>query len=548
MTSFSIFLSFSLFASAFIFLIFISSPQRRSPLSLSWLHRSGSLLRRSTEAKVSTRTSLNGHGIFAIIVFAGVSLIVIHPLRIPIPFLPGPRRSVTIDHVSAPMIGVLLLLATTTIGGAELRAGIVGEDGIEPYDVLALFISLAYIAISLDATGLLRYLAFVISAHARKGMTLFLLLYSFFFAAGVAVGNDPVILSGTAFLVYFTRVAGIVPPDAWIWAQFVAANISSAVLVSSNPTNLVIATGFDVSFITYTAYMVLPSLASALAALGAILVLFRNKKGSKREDTDANTNSQSFLPTHDATPPTIYIPRTLVRPDVNPRAALVDPKGAVFGSAVMAATLATLVGTSVVGGVKVFEIALPGAALCLIRDAAADYIRSRRQRGESIELQERSRNQAENSAAPAPAPGPSTEANPPSGAASACAEKPEPASPPPTPAPTPPPVPQSFPRCVPRLRIALGRFRTTFPTVCSVFSRLPFPLLPFAFGMFILVQALSHVGFINILARGLGRVCAAGHVPTAFFISFLGIVLCNVSFSSHPHTRDVETDSVVRVL
>ncbi len=46
--------------------------------------------------------------------------------------------------------------------------------------------------------------------------------------------------------------------------------------------------------------------------------------------------------------------------------------------------------------------------------------------------------------------------------------------------------------------------------------------------MFILVQALAHVGFINILSSGLGRVCSSGYIPTAFFISFLGIILCNI--------------------
>lgn len=35
-------------------------------------------------------------------------------------------------------------------------------------------------------------------------------------------------MSGTAFLVYFTRIAGISPPSAWIWAQFVAANICTS--------------------------------------------------------------------------------------------------------------------------------------------------------------------------------------------------------------------------------------------------------------------------------------------------------------------------------
>ena len=53
--------------------------------------------------------------------------------------------------------------------------------------------------------------------------------------------QDPVILSGTAFVAYLTRATGIGRPHAWLVAHFVAANIASAVLVSSNPTNVLIA-------------------------------------------------------------------------------------------------------------------------------------------------------------------------------------------------------------------------------------------------------------------------------------------------------------------
>ncbi|SPO39873.1 uncharacterized protein PSFLO_05354 [Pseudozyma flocculosa] len=619
------------------------------------------------------RTSLDGHGIFAIIVFAAVSLVVIRPLRLRLPqrmaiairtsrrriwiTLAGDDESVaavhqsdstsiagddhdrdddlrrpmylTIDHVSAPLIGVLLLLATTTIGGAQIRTGIVGEDGVEPYDVLLLFISLAYIAISLDATGLLRYLAFLICLKSGKrgqegsGRKLYLLLYFFFWSAGVLVGNDPVILSGTAFLVYLTRVAGISPPDAWIWAEFVAANISSAVLVSSNPTNLVIATGFGVEFITYTAYMVLPAFASAVAALACLLVFFRNRKVDKvapgRVDSaqrrgrrasegtsgvaktgngmrqraapssQAESNSgDAQLPAGEATDgasqvtaqtsldehedhqerkraPLIYIPHRIIQPDVDARSALVDLPGAIFGSIAMAATLATLVGTSVVGGVKVFEIAVPGAVLCLARDGVADYLRSRkenkRQEKESQEAGARAEDRETAAAASATADGTSadvaravssegqdgiglaplgvskTAADPVTAqvtAATAAAAvgpssetSPEAATPTSSTRPLTPAKPRAH-RPLRPLLLLPGRLAQTFPTVSIVLSRLPLPLLPFAFGMFILVQALAHVGFINILAGGLGTVCAHGYVATAFFISSLGVVLCNI--------------------
>ncbi|SPO21742.1 uncharacterized protein UTRI_01228_B [Ustilago trichophora] len=602
----------------------------------------------------TTRTSLNGFGVFAIIVFACVSLIVIHPLRIPIPrpiasplrsaarktwlALAGPPDSnpeqeeqetverqlgsasstkyetmyLIIDHVSAPVIGVLVLLATTTIGGEQVKQGIVGEDGIEPYDVLALFISLAYIAISLDATGLLRYLAFLICLKAgrqgreAKGKTLFLLLYFFFWSAGVLVGNDPVILSGTAFLVYFTRVAGISPPDAWIWAEFVAANISSAVLVSSNPTNLVIATGFDVNFITYTAYMVLPAFGSAVGGLVAMLIYFRNRDGGKKQEDEGEKSSirkfvesvpvignrfktdrsesqirhRSNAPVDSnassadrpyttstnggATPvsetastapinaskdkkrssPLIYIPETIIRPDVDPRAALVDKTGAIFGSIVMAATLATLVGTSVVGGVKVFMIAVPGAVLCFVRDGVADWLRWRKLRLEKGKPQEVGEGAADGE-------GQSKKKEASKAAAKEVEEielstlsataRPDIApiksndtkqsSPALTPAATTSHVTSTPAASKNLFRRAIRthhRLTEVFPTVSIVLSRLPFPLLPFAFSMFILVQALAHVGFINILAAGLGRICSSGYVATAFFISFLGIVLCNI--------------------
>ncbi|KAN0060703.1 hypothetical protein ACQY0O_007361 [Thecaphora frezii] len=617
------------------------------------VQRSGSIEGAATGGE-ETRTSLDGHGIFAICVFAAVSLVVIRPLRIPIPrrvagwirkirsdvwpalvsnddvkqgpddrageqengeAFSRPTMYLIIDHVSAPLIGVLLLLATTTIRGQEIRTGIVGEDGIQPYDVLLLFISLAYIAISLDATGLLRYLAFLICLKSGKpgegasGRKMYLLLYLFFWSAGVLVGNDPVILSGTAFLVYLTRVAGITPPDAWIWAEFVAANISSAVLVSSNPTNLVIATGFGIEFITYTAYMIMPAFASAAAALVCLLVCFRNRRtedGAKArtgesvqsgdgggtgvraaegrfrhrgavrpwshrghdssdaaadgaQDAAMEVSSHTVAAQGDAEEtkraPLVYIPSRIIQPDVEARSALVDLPGAIFGSVVMAATLATLVGTSVVGGVKVFEIAVPGAVLCFARDAIADYLRScgeekrrgtrhedggeagknpteagREQQGEvpgqeaTIELKTFGTSQIDPKGTDEPSVATSVGTASPSGSPTDQPSSPASAAN----GKTTGSIRHSPMRPLRPLLLLPSKLARTFPTVAVVLSRLPLPLLPFAFSMFILVQALAHVGFINILASGLGDVCAHGYIVTAFFVSFLGVILCNI--------------------
>lgn len=49
---------------------------------------------------------------------------------------------ITIDLRTAPILGVLILLATKTIGVEALKLGIVGDSGVKPYNVLVLFISL----------------------------------------------------------------------------------------------------------------------------------------------------------------------------------------------------------------------------------------------------------------------------------------------------------------------------------------------------------------------------------------------------------------------
>lgn len=149
------------------------------------------------------------------------------------------RVNFPMNFVTAPLVADLFLLAILAIGREEVRDGTLGADNISPIEIMAFFITLAYIAISIDASGLIRYLAFkVLQKGGKVGAKLFFYLYAFFFCLSSCIGNDPIILSGTAFLAYMTRVSSnIKSPRAWIHTQFAIANIGSAILVSSNPTN-----------------------------------------------------------------------------------------------------------------------------------------------------------------------------------------------------------------------------------------------------------------------------------------------------------------------
>jgi len=87
-----------------------------------------------------------------------------------------------------------------------------GTDGVKPYNILILFFSLAYMAITLDITGVLQAAAFWVSNKGgSNGWKLFFYFYIMLTVLSVFLGNDPIILSGTAFLVYYTKVAEVAP-------------------------------------------------------------------------------------------------------------------------------------------------------------------------------------------------------------------------------------------------------------------------------------------------------------------------------------------------
>lgn len=58
------------------------------------------------------------------------------------------------------------------------------------WDFVVELLCQAYLAISLDTTGLFRFLAFwVVRKGGSSGRRLYLYLYAFFFVAGILVGN-----------------------------------------------------------------------------------------------------------------------------------------------------------------------------------------------------------------------------------------------------------------------------------------------------------------------------------------------------------------------
>lgn len=406
--------------------------------------------------------------------------------------------------------------------------------------------------------------------------------------AGLIVGNDPLILSGTPFLVYFTSHAKIQPPTAYLFTQFQSANLVSALLVSSNPTNLVLTQAFGISFLSYSAWLALPTITGVVVLYPLLrFYLFRG---------------------------TGLIPKEIKAPKVDPKAALVDPWGGIFGATLFITTIALLVGLSAAGkleGVEgVWTVTAPAALIMLSRDCIRDiYVRGKKGDSTSEIEGDRKREMVKDRPEHRDAVGPvargddekagavGEEARPtasdterpgsrastptmngqgegatseepasssadklesvngsaaPAGAAGAAVPE---NSVPPSRAPSPPPAmpalreeaatsPAEKAPINPLLR-PLRPLVRMFPTPCLIATRLPLPLIPFAFSMFILVEALQYTGWISVWAGWWASWAAVGGVAGGVWLmGMIGALGCNVSLADPPSRQGLTTVGV----
>jgi Na+/H+ antiporter NhaD/arsenite permease-like protein len=176
------------------------------------------------------------------------------------------RLRLPVNFVTGPLLADLFLLAISAIDRQEVYYGTIGTDTLSPVDIIAFSLTMGYISISIDSSGLIRYLAWkVIQKQGEFGHRLYLCVYATFFALGAFFGSDPVIEAGTSFIVYMTRLsANLIHPRAWIHTQFAIANLASAILVSSNPANVVLSGAFHIQYIEYTANMIVPVTVTAI--------------------------------------------------------------------------------------------------------------------------------------------------------------------------------------------------------------------------------------------------------------------------------------------
>ena len=184
------------------------------------------------------------------------------------------------------LIGALLLLLTKSVSICTVFDAFTANNSLNPLKILVLFVSMTVLSIFLDEVGFFKYIATKATKVLNGSQTkLFLGFYALISILTVFTSNDIIILTFTPFICYYAKNSKI-NPIPYLVAEFVAANTWSMALIIGNPTNIYLASAFNIGFIHYLKMMILPTLSASIVSLSILYLLFRKQLKDKMQETD----------------------------------------------------------------------------------------------------------------------------------------------------------------------------------------------------------------------------------------------------------------------
>lgn len=185
------------------------------------------------------------------------------------------------------LIGAIIMVIITRTDIKYILSCLVEDTSINPIKILVLFISMTILSIFLDEVGFFQYLACITLKRAKTSQfKLFLLLYIVVSILTVFTSNDIIILSFTPLICYFAKNAKI-NPLPYLAGEFVAANTWSMALIIGNPTNIYLATSYNINFFNYAKVMLLPTIAGGITAFIMLVLMYRKYFKTPLEASEA---------------------------------------------------------------------------------------------------------------------------------------------------------------------------------------------------------------------------------------------------------------------
>lgn len=171
--------------------------------------------------------------------------------------------------------GVMIAVGLAPFG--EVANALTKQSEINPLKISALFFSMTFISVYLDATGFFKFLAAKAAKKAKgNGIKLFVFFYLITSLLTVFTSNDVVILTMTPFICFFCKHAKI-DPVPFLAGEFAAANTWSMALIIGNPTNVYLSASAGIGFFEYFKTMAIPTLAAGATEFVLVFLIFGKK-------------------------------------------------------------------------------------------------------------------------------------------------------------------------------------------------------------------------------------------------------------------------------
>ena len=190
------------------------------------------------------------------------------------------------------LIVALIFLIFPIFDKTKLFDILFSNSKLNPFKILALFISVSFISIVLDESGFFSFIAIkFINRFKKSQYALFFSLYLLISILTIFTSNDIVILTFTPFILYFSK-RGNINPIPFLVMEFTAANTYSMLLPIGNPTNVYLSSIYTLDFISYLSKMIIPTIFIGIASIIILILLFRKELNKKIEVFD---DKQIFL-------------------------------------------------------------------------------------------------------------------------------------------------------------------------------------------------------------------------------------------------------------
>lgn len=175
------------------------------------------------------------------------------------------------------LLGAIILLSIGSVSLERFWKGLIADNGINPLQILVLFLSMTMISIFLDELGFFAHLASWAIKHAKANQfKIFIIVYILVSVLTMFTSNDIIILTLTPFIIFFCK-NGKISPIPFLVGEFMAANTWSMMFIIGNPTNIYLATSFGYDFLSYFSIMWLPTLVAGLVEFGLLILIFYKK-------------------------------------------------------------------------------------------------------------------------------------------------------------------------------------------------------------------------------------------------------------------------------